>query len=158
PTNGNNTTPFHALGVVDSPTVMAQTATIVTPTSQLTGNLLQTPDPPFDWTYEFTTTLPSGVPLALPVRATPAAEAVVVPVQARWRLATVSPVPLGILRQSGSSRGSEGRGSVPELLARTPSSQLLIPSPFAVPARGPCHNSPRHAQDQRERIPENHRS
>src|SRR5262249_21323215 len=54
---------------------------------------------------------------------------------------------------TASSRESEGRGSVPELLARTSASQLLIPSPFAVPDRGPCHNSRGFAQDRQDRIP-----
>jgi hypothetical protein len=78
--------PFHASGNNDPATVMDPTATIVTPTGNLTGNLLANPDPPFTFTYEFTDPLPQGVPLALVVRGTNAAgqvEEVVVPFQGK---------------------------------------------------------------------------
>ncbi|HYT87118.1 MAG TPA: hypothetical protein VEL76_00230 [Gemmataceae bacterium] len=78
--------PFHASGTNTSTTVMDPAATVVTPTGNLTGNLLAQPDPPFTWTYEFTDPLPVGVPLALVVRGTTAGgtiEEVVVPFQAQ---------------------------------------------------------------------------
>src|SRR6266496_1362668 len=76
--------PFHASGTNASTTVMDPTATIVTPTGNLIGNLLAQPDPPFTWTYEFTDPIPKGVPLALVVRGTNGlgqVEEVVVPFQ-----------------------------------------------------------------------------
>src|SRR5947209_6676196 len=57
--------PFHASGNSAATTVMDATATIVTPEGDLTGDLLNPPDAPFTWTYEFADELPSGVPLAL---------------------------------------------------------------------------------------------
>src|SRR5262249_55055885 len=74
------------------------------------------------------------------------------PTLARLRAIRGSRCPELLLCQSfrgtnGILSGKRGQGSVPELLARTPASQLLIPCPFAVPDGGPCHNSPGHPQD-----------
>jgi hypothetical protein len=63
-------TPFHASGTNDPATAMDPTARLITPNGTLIGNLLQNPDPPFTWTYEFTDPIPTGVPLALVVTGT----------------------------------------------------------------------------------------
>src|SRR4051812_8121454 len=47
-------TPFRASGTHADTTTMDQTAQIITPNGTMTGNLINPPDGPFTWTYEFT--------------------------------------------------------------------------------------------------------
>jgi hypothetical protein len=76
--------PFQALGTAAATTQMSATATIQTPSGNLTGTLDANPSPPFTWSYTFLNALPQGVPLTLVVTGTPSTggqEQAVVPFQ-----------------------------------------------------------------------------